>query len=329
MGGHNSAKFNWDLKTVPISKIDITDDTCHLGLSVDSTRLVSSIEAVGLINPPILKHRQEQKYQIVCGFRRVMACKTLGWDEIESRVLSGGLADFDLLKLAVLDNRSHRRLHVVEQARGIKKLSPHVPPQDRLRLLSSLLGFPENKKVFEKVEALSRLPGPIQRGVIEETISFEAAVCLARLSHEDALSCFDVLKPLKLSQNKQTEIITWVQEIAIREDIQPEEVVRSEGVMTILEQPDLNRNERSSKLRACLKKRRFPELTLAEEKFSGEAKALKLDEHIHLTPSPHFEGGPCSLRMTFKTFEDFNECLKALTDMAKNPALKRLLKPFD
>jgi len=328
MKGHNSAKFNWDVKTVPISEIDITDDACHLGLSVDATDLVSSVEAVGLINPPILKHRQEQKYQIVCGFRRVLACKTLGWDKIESCVLSEKLADFDLLRLAVLDNRSHRQLNVVEQARGISKLAPHVPPRDRLRLLSSLLGFPENRKVFEKLEALSGLPEPIQGGVVEETISFEGAVFLARLSPEDASSCFHMLKPLRLSQNKQTEIITWVQEIAIREDIQPEELIRSEDVRTILENPDLNRNERSSKLRAYLRKRRFPNLAQAEEKFSREAGTLKLDEHVHLSPPPHFEGGSYSLRMTFKTLEDFNKRLNALTDIAKNPALKRLLKPF-
>jgi ParB family chromosome partitioning protein len=329
MEGNDSAKLMWNARTVPISEIDLEDDTCHLGSSVDPAHLVASIETVGLINPPALKQRQDKAYRIVCGFRRVMACRALGWQEIESRVLSGRLPDFDLLKLAILDNRSHRPFGVVEQSQGVKKLSPHIPPQDRLQLLSSLLGFPQNQKVFQKLETLASLPEPIQRGVTKETISFEAAVSLKGLSLADALSCFELLKSLKLSQSKQTEIIAWIQEISMREDIQPAEVSRAEEVKKILERPDMNRNEKSSALRAYLKRRRFPNLTKAEERFSREAQALKLGEHIRITPPSNFEGGPYLLRMTFKTVAEVNQRLEALKVIAGNPALKRLLDPFE
>ena len=142
----NAVTSNWDLKNIPMSEIDTTDLTCHLGLFVDPAPLVDSLALVGLINPPILRQRQDLKYQIVCGFRRVEACKTLGWQEVRSRVMEHGLSGFDVLKLAILDNRSHRKLHVVEQAQGIRKLSPHVPPGSRLQRLSSLLGLPRNQK---------------------------------------------------------------------------------------------------------------------------------------------------------------------------------------
>jgi len=77
-----------------------------------------------------------------------MACKELGWHEIKVRVLIGSPTELDLLKLAILDNRSHRQLSVVEQAHGIQKLSPHVPRRNRLQILSSLLGFPQNQGGF-------------------------------------------------------------------------------------------------------------------------------------------------------------------------------------
>ena len=82
-------------------------------------------------------------------------------------------------------------------------------------------------------------------------------------------------------------------------------------------------------LRAYLRKRRFPMLARAEEKFAREVGTLKLDEHLHITPPPSFEGGPYTLRMTFSSLEDFDERLKALNAVGQNPALKRLLKPFD
>jgi ParB family chromosome partitioning protein len=325
----NSDIFNYADKVISVSEIDIKDYTFRLSLRTDPDALVASIRAVGLINPPILRQRHDSTYQIVCGFRRVMACKTLGWSEIKTRVIMGSPSELDTLKLAILDNRSHRELNVVEQARGVQKLSLHLPSRNRLQMLSSLLGFPQSQKVFKKIDALSLLPEVIQSSIIDEIVSFEAAVDLSRFSHEDALSFFELFRVLKLSQNKQREVITLVQEIAIRENLKPVVVLQSKEVRAILDRPELNRNEKGAKVRACLKRRRFPTLAKTEEKFSKEVKALKLNEHIHITAPSYFEGGPHTLRMTFKSMKDFEERRKTLDAMAKNPALKKLLEPFE
>ncbi len=329
MSCRNSDTFNYSNKVISISAIDTKDDTCHLSLRADPDALLASIQAVGLINPPILRQRHDFKYQIVCGFRRVMACKALGWREIKARVLKGSPSEVDTIKLAILDNRSHRELNVVEQARGIQKLSLHLPSRNRLQMLSSLLGFPQNKKVFKKIDTLSRLPEVIQVGIIDGIVPFEAAVDLTEFSHEDALSFFELFRVLKLSQNKQREVITLVQEIAIRQNLKPVEVIQSTEVRAILDRTKLNRNEKGAKVRAYLKRRRFPTLAKTEGRFSKELKALMLNEHIHMTAPAYFEGGAYTLRMTFKSMKDFDERRKTLDAMAKNPALKSLLEPFE
>lgn len=329
MACRNPATFNYTDQVIPISEIDLTDDTCFIGLRADPGTLVASIQAVGLISPPVLRQKHDFKYQIVCGFRRVKACWSLGWREIRVQVLLGDLSELDLLKLSIWDNRSHRSLNVIEQAQGIKKLSAHIPAGDRLEVLASILGFPSNQKVFGKLSKLSRLPESIQAGLLDETIAFEAAVDLCESSPEDALTFFDLFSGLKLSQNKQREVIMLVQEIAIREDLQPGDVLKSKEIRTIMDRPELNRNEKGSKIRSYLKQRRFPELTKAEERFSKELKALKLNEHINIAAPSYFEGGRYTLRMTFEDMKDFDERRKTLDDMAKNPALRRLLEPFD
>lgn len=321
--------IDYEDKLVSVSDIDTRDDMCRLGEPTEADTLAVSIREVGLINPPVLRRRRDSEYQIVCGFRRVEACRTLKWHEIKARVLKGDLPDLEVLKLAILDNRSHRRLNVVEQARGVRKLSSHLPQRGSLEMLSSILGFPENQKVFEKLKTLSGLPEAIQAGVLEEIISFEAAVDLSRFSSDDALSFYKLFQRLKLSQNKQKEVITYVAEIAIREAVQPGEVLQSKEIREALDHPDLNQNEKGSQIRAFLKRRRFPALVEAERRFAEDVKALKLDEHIHMTGPPYFEGGPITLRMTFRDEEAFAERRKTLERIAKNPALKRLLEPFD
>ena len=317
--------MEYDSRVVSISEIDTADACCCLSLKADPGALVASMEAVGLINPPVLAQKKDEKYRIICGFRRVKACQVLGWEKIRAQVVGADHSELELLKLAISDNQSHRLLNVIEQARGIRKLGPHLPSKGRLEVLASLLGFPANKKVFEKISALDGLPEAVQAGVLDETITFEAAAHLAGLSHGEALCFFDLLKGLKLSQNKQIEMITLVQEIAMREDLQVEEVLQSKDVRTIMDRPDLNRNEKGAALRAYLKRRRFPALTKVEAESSNALKALKLSKEISITPPPYFEGGPYTLRMTFKDVDDFERRCKALDGIAKNPALKGLL----
>ncbi|NVM22560.1 MAG: ParB N-terminal domain-containing protein [Desulfobacterales bacterium] len=278
--------------------------------------------------PQVIEKLQKDnpEYRIVCGFRRIEACRSLGWRKIKVRVLPGDLSEVELLKLAILDNRSHRPLNVVEQARGIEKLKDHIPSANRLEALSSLLGFPPNKKVFKKLSMLSRLPELIQAAVPDGAVSFEAAADLSEFSPEDALSFFDLFKWLKMSQNKQTQIITLVQEIAIRENLRPAQVLLSKDISTILDRADLNRNEKGSAIRAYLKRRRFPTLAQAQERYLKELKALKLNEHIHMTAPAYFEDGIYTLRMSFKSMKDFDKRRQSLDAMAKNPALKRILE---
>jgi ParB/RepB/Spo0J family partition protein len=326
----NSEPMNayYEDKVVPISKIDITDHTFRLSLRIDPANLVDSIQAVGLINPPVVTTIDNSTFIIVCGFRRIKACQLLGWQEIKARTLVGDLSEAELLKLAISDNRSHRSLNIIEQARGIQKLSAHTAGNS-LEMLSSLLGFPSNQKVFQKISALIRLPEVIQTGVLDNTISFEAAADLCKLSPEDALVFYNFLKGLKLSQNKQKEIITLVEEIGIREDLRPLDILESKEIRVILDSHRLNQNEKGSMVRACLKRRRFPTLANAQEKFLRELKALKLDEHMHITAPAYFEGGLYTLRMTFKSLKDLRDRRQSLDALVKDPAMKRVLKPYE
>ena len=321
--------IDYEDRLVSMSSIDTGDDMCHFGLQIDADALVASIRDVGLINPPVLREQKDSNYHIVCGFRRIEACRTLKWRKTRAKVLRGDYSDLEVLKLAIADNRSHRELNVVEQARAIERLSAYLPQKDRLEILSPMLGLPKSQKVFDRLQTFAGLPEAIQAGVLEDIVSFEAAVDLGVFPGDDALSFLGLFKQLKLSQNKQKEIITLVAEIAVRDGTQTGAVLQSKEIRRALDDPDLNRNEKASKIRALLKRRRFPALVEAERKFARELRALKLDEHIHMTGPAHFEGGPITLRMTFKDEKAFSDRRRTLEKIAKNPALKRLLNPFD
>ncbi|RPI02228.1 MAG: chromosome partitioning protein ParB, partial [Calditrichaeota bacterium] len=52
----------------------------------DLTKLVNSIELIGLINPIVIS----EKYELLSGYRRLQACKSLGWEKIDAKMVSVG-----------------------------------------------------------------------------------------------------------------------------------------------------------------------------------------------------------------------------------------------
>ncbi len=317
----------YQVTVIPVSKIDTADQTCLLTLNIAPEALIDSIKAVGLLNPPLVRKTSTGNYGIVCGFRRVKACQALGWHDMEVRLLSDGLSKRKLLEIAIWDNRSHRPLNVVEQVRGVQKLTPFIRENEALDVLSSLLGFPANAKVFQKIQALGRLPRAILLGLLKGNISFEAAVDLCQVPAEAALSLFDLLNTLKLSQNKEKEVITLIREIAVIEETVVVEVVRSSGIETVLKEPKLNRNEKGARIRAHLKSRRFPTLAEAQETFRKRVQSLKLNEHMKLTAPPYFEGRSYTLQMDFTGLKELRERCRNLEALFNNPVAEKLFDP--
>lgn len=66
----------------------------------DLTSLKNSIAAVGLLNPIILT----EKHEIISGYRRYLACRELGWQEIDARIVDLGNNKVQQLDLEYHEN---------------------------------------------------------------------------------------------------------------------------------------------------------------------------------------------------------------------------------
>lgn len=55
----------------------------------DIETLAKSIREIGLLNP-ITVREDGSSYRLLAGFRRLKACKSLGWEKIPSQVLEEG-----------------------------------------------------------------------------------------------------------------------------------------------------------------------------------------------------------------------------------------------
>ena len=114
---------------IPIERIIIDDSTRIRKDPGNLSALENSIKKVGLLNPVVI----DEENRLIAGQRRVMACKNIGMDQIEARVIS---FQGDLLKMldAEVDENLFRKKFTPEEIAAIEERR-----QEILRMLRPTL----------------------------------------------------------------------------------------------------------------------------------------------------------------------------------------------
>lgn len=316
--------MRFKIETVKLAGIDCTDNTYRITTETNIADLIASIKKVGLLNPPSLL-KNNSAYSIVCGFRRIEACRRLGWSHVDARILDPGTQKADCAGIAVTDNALQRPLNLIEQSRSLALVSGFIKDDDMLAQELSALGLPENQSVIKKIKKICRLSRPIQRAILSDIVSLAMALELGRLAPDDAADFVELFENLKLSLNKQREILTLVQEIALREDLAVSEVLNDDHLQAILNQTDLDKNQKTGIIRFYLKQRRFPAITSAERVFEKLIKELRLPSGIKLIPPNNFEGSKYTLRFNFSDLPELIDHKTTFDAITRNPHIKKIL----
>ena len=196
-----------------MGKVDLADNTFRITTCTDLDKLVLSIQKLGLLHPPVLRYNPPG-YAIICGFRRIAACLSLGWEKVSARILKENFGPFQLAQLAIADNASQRSLNLLETSRAVKLLTDVCTDQKQLQKTSQALGLPSIPSATAKVEKLCRLPLKIQDGILADTINMSMALELGGLDPQDAEGLVELFDQLKVGLNKQRELLLLLKEIA-------------------------------------------------------------------------------------------------------------------
>ncbi|MBW2591451.1 MAG: ParB N-terminal domain-containing protein [Deltaproteobacteria bacterium] len=311
--------------TVSLTSINQADNTYCISTKDDVADLVLSIGKAGLIAPPVLKETSG-KFNIICGFRRIRACRELGWSKIDCRLLSADGTHFECTRLAIADNSMQRALNLLETSRALNLLADCFSDDDQLVKAAKTLNLPDNMAAITKIKEICRLPRKIQENVLLENISLVVALMLGKMENNAGMALADLFAKLKASLNKQREIVTLITEISLREEISVQELVNTHVVQDIVTHPDMDRNQKTASIRFYLKQRRYPAICSVEKEFEKNLKLLKLGSGINLIPPAHFEGRHYTLTLSFRSLPEFVKHRETLDRIADNPALEKMLQ---
>jgi ParB/RepB/Spo0J family partition protein len=317
--------YSHQFQTVPLTRIDLQNERYRITTREDVDDLIPSIQTSGLISPPSIIESNDG-YIIVSGFRRIAACQTLKISEIAVRTLATDTDEADCLRIAIADNALQRSLNLIETSRALKKISEISTDLQQVAEIAASCGLPSNTGIIRKIKDLCLLPESVQRGVVDEIIPLAIAGELIHLPDDVAIDVTRLFVALKLSLNKQREILTLATEIARRENISLRRLLSSEKLMQLANDDELDRSQKTRQIRAFLRQRRFPRIVEAERHFNQLIKNLKLGRDFKLVPPKDFEGNQYSLVITFRNRPDLISHRTTIDRLLEHPGFTEIIE---
>src|SRR5699024_2285540 len=82
--------------------------------------LAQTLQTHGMIQPIVVRKKDEDLYEVIAGERRLRAAKSLGWKQISAIIRQ--LNDTETASIALIENIQREELSVIEEAKAYKQL---------------------------------------------------------------------------------------------------------------------------------------------------------------------------------------------------------------
>jgi len=316
------------IQKILLDQIDLSDETFSVNFMPDLQGLRSSIKAIGLIQPVLLRKKEDQ-YQIVCGFRRVSVLKELGIREVESRILGESERDeLELFSISLHENLTSRGFNSVEKAITFYKLVHHfqIEPSAVIQRYLPLFSLEPNEKILGTYLSLAEMEDEVKRYVLKEEVSRSNIRLLASMSSQDRMALHPLLSRLKLGENRLREMLTLLNEISRREQVSIKEIIDHPEIQAFLSQKELTPIQRTERVKRVLMDLRYPKMRRMEEEFEKKRKGLNLPSGVSLHHPPYFEGNGLRIEFQFQTSEEFRSIVTSLSLLSDREELKEILQ---
>jgi ParB/RepB/Spo0J family partition protein len=312
---------------IPISHIDLTDETFSVNFMPDLRRLRSSIEEIGLIQPVLLRKKRDE-YQIICGFRRIFILEEIGGSDILSMVLDEKEKDdLQLFFMSLHENLTTRGFNTVEKAVALDKLVHqfHVDPVMVIKKYLPLFDLEADEKILNTYLSLIPMEEEIRRYVLKEEVSRTNIRRISTFSSKDRVALLSLISPLKLGENRLREILTFLEEIIKRDRLTIREILKQPEIQAVLSHPELTPPQRAERMKKALMGLRYPRMHTMEATFEKRKKELNLPPNLFLQHQPFFEGKGLKMEFQFETVEEYRSMLSSLSKLTDKKEFKEMI----
>lgn len=279
----------------------------------DNSKLINSIEKIGLINKPSIVKRNDQSIEVVTGYRRINALKKLGIKEVCCFDLTGsGMSDHELLMLALHDNLFSREFSIIEKSMIINVLNELVKDINIIYDVCSLINV--NRKDYSTLLKINMLDNTIKQAILNGNLQIKTIELLLQMETPDVLLISDWLTKLRLSYNYQVQFIEYISDISRVYKCSLSSFMDEEFFQNLLDDHKKNIPQKTKELMDYLRIRRNPTISRCQEMFDKKIKKLNLPANVRVVNPRYFESEGYKLEINFNNGEELIGILIKLTD---------------
>ncbi len=303
------------LKYIQISNLNINDDSFRITFAPKLESLEASIRSVGIIVPIIVRHTPEGTYQIVSGYKRVLAMQNLARQSLPALVHEANdLSPTQAFLWNLHENASARRLNIIEQAVAVQKLHQFlsIPEQELVNQFLPLLGEAPSYKILHQLLSLGSLTEPLKNHVVQKDVALSSAARIAEFTPATQQELLGVLTHIKPSTNKLNELLALLREISARDGLSVEEILSRYQLLQVVADPNASPADKVRALRQALRGVRLPQLTERQKQLASLIESLNLPTTAKVVADPYFENDKIKLEYQFSQPEELGELIKQI-----------------
>jgi ParB family chromosome partitioning protein len=312
---------------IEVDSLDLGDRTFVVSCGFELSPLIASIQALGLLQPPLVRLRPDGRRQVICGWQRVLALVQLQVDRLPVSQVPTETPPQWCLLASLHDNARGRGFNPWEAAAMIHKLLQLFPAREVQRQHLPLLGLPPSQAILNRYQALYRLEEPWPGLVASQRLTAAAGAHLSQWPPADRQALLPWWQALALSHSNQLALLEYLTLLSRRSGSSPAQWLARPELAGLLSDPALTPRDREAQLLATLRRWCYPRLSEVQARLQENLQALGLWQHptLRLHHSPAFEAPDWRLEVRFQDRQQLRQQLHRLQDLLDHPAWTDLL----
>ena len=286
-----------------------------------SAALEKSIQKQGIILP-LLAYKEEEKYILIDGFQRYRIAQKIHLKSLPLQIIDRPENPEDAVRLRYeLLKSSTEELNVLQKARILNLVNKHIAASEKQNKWIQLLKLPKDNNILKIIN----WPEHAQQYLIKYSVSYNQIKPFLNFSQKDIEALFNFATELSMRPVEFLKISELLNECALNEGISIKEILKEDSVKQILSDNEINRNQKTAKLKDIIYLRRFPVISKYRQKMDELNKQFKTNRFM-IYYDKTFERSGLQLNMAIKNAEDIEKLLNALNDSDNKKILIEMLK---
>jgi ParB/RepB/Spo0J family partition protein len=317
------------LNHIPLSNLNLADDSYRITFAPRLEDLERSIRAVGLIQPILVRHTPEGTHQVVSGYKRALVLQGLARQSIPALVHEAtDLSPTQAFLWNLHENATTRRLNLIEKTNALIKLKQFLSSSEEelANKFLPLMGEAPSYKILHQLLSLDGLTNPMKELIVANELALSSAGRMAEFTPSTQRALLPVLTHIRPSTNKLNELLSLIREISARDGLTVEEILGRYRLLQVVADPNASPVDKVGALRQTLRGIRLPQLTERQQHLARLIEGLGLPETARVVTDPYFEREQFKLEYQFSHPEELNQLVEKIQDAFNNQKWQQIFE---